>query len=37
METTEETVETIKIDACDDKSIRLSFNREIREFVKYKN
>ena len=32
-ETTEETVSTIKIEACDDKSIKLNFDGEIREFV----
>ena len=33
IETTEETVSTIKIEACDDKSIKLNFDGEIREFV----
>ena len=32
-ETTEETVSTIKIEACDNKSIKLNFDGEIREFV----
>ena len=32
-ETTEETISTIKIEACDDKSIKLNFDGEIREFV----
>ena len=34
IETTEETVSTIKVEACDGKSIRLNFDGEIREFVK---
>ena len=33
IETTEETVSTIKIEAYDDKSIKLNFDGEIREFV----
>lgn len=33
IETTEETVSTIKIESCDDKSIKLNFDGEIREFV----
>ena len=37
IETTEETVSEIKIEAYDDKSIRLNFDGEIREFFKDKN
>jgi hypothetical protein len=33
IETTEETVSTIKIEACDGERIRLNFDGEIREFV----
>lgn len=33
-ETTDETVSTIIIEECDDKSIKLNFNGEIREFFK---
>ena len=33
IETTEETVSTIKIESCDGKSIKLNFDGEIREFV----
>lgn len=33
IETTEETVSKIKIEECDDKSIKLNFDGEIREFV----
>ena len=33
IETTEETVSIIKIEACDRESIKLDFNGEIREFV----
>ena len=33
IETTEETVSVIKIEACDDESIKLNFDGEIREFV----
>ena len=36
IETTEETVSEIKIEECDSKSIKLSFDGEIREFVKEK-
>ena len=36
IETTDETVSTIKIEACDGESIKLNFDGEIREFVKYK-
>lgn len=32
-ETTEETISTIKIEACDDKNIKLNFDGEIRTFV----
>ena len=34
IETTEETVSTIKVEACDGESIRLNFDGEIRKFVK---
>ena len=34
IETTEDTVSTIKVEACDDKSIKLNFDGEIREFIK---
>ena len=34
IETTEETVSTIKVEACDDESIKLNFDGKIREFVK---
>ena len=34
IETTEETVSKIKIEECDDKSIKLNFDGEIREFIK---
>ena len=37
IETTEETVSTIRVEACDDESIKLNFDGEIREFVKEKN
>lgn len=37
IETTEETVSTIKVEACDGESIKLNFDEEIREFVKEKN
>ena len=37
IETTEETVSTIKVEACDGESIKLNFDGEIREFVKEKN
>ena len=37
LETTEETISTIKIEAYDDKNIKLNFDGEIREFVKDKN
>ena len=37
IETTEETVSTIRIESCDNESIKLSFDGEIREFVKDKN
>ena len=37
IETTEETVSTIKIEACDGENIKLNFDGEIREFVKEKN
>ena len=37
IEITEETVLTIKIEACDDKNLKLNFDGEIREFVKDKN
>ena len=33
IETTNETVSQIKIEKCDDKSIKLNFDGEIREFV----
>ena len=33
LETTEETIPTIKIEACNDTRIKLNFNGEIREFV----
>ena len=36
IETTEETVSEIVIEKCDDKSIKLNFDGEIREFVKEK-
>lgn len=36
-ETTDETISTIKIEACDGESIKLDFDGEIREFVKDKN
>ena len=36
IETTEETVSAIVIEKCDDKSIKLNFDGEIREFVKEK-
>lgn len=35
-ETTEETVSEIVIESCDDESIRLDFDGEIREFVRNK-
>lgn len=35
-ETTEETVSEIVIESCDDESIRLNFDGEIREFVRNK-
>ena len=34
IETTEETVSTIKVEACDGESLKLNFNGEIRVFVK---
>ena len=34
IETTDETVSTIKIETCNDESIKLNFNGETREFVK---
>ena len=37
IETTEETVSTIKVEACDDESIKLNFDGEIRVFVKEKS
>ncbi len=37
LETTEETVSSIIIEECDDESIKLNFDGEIREFIKQKN
>ena len=34
IETTEETVSTIKVEACDGESLKLNFDGEIRVFVK---
>ena len=34
IKTTEETISKIKIEECDDKSIKLNFDGEIREFFK---
>ena len=36
-ETTEETISSIKIEDCDDKSITLNFDGDLREFVKEEN
>ena len=34
IETTEETVSTIKVESCDGENINLNFDGEVREFVK---